>query len=55
MKLQYDEPLSNFAFNSNLRRYGKAQIAAGQRLPTEGKVFISVRDGDKVSRCGLNR
>ena len=28
--------------------YAKAQIAAGQRLPTEGKVFISVRDGDKA-------
>ena len=27
--------------------YAKAQIAAGQRLPTSGKVFISVRDSDK--------
>ena len=24
MKLQYDEPLSNFAFNFNLRRYNEA-------------------------------
>ena len=23
MKLEYDEPLSNFAFNFNLRRYAK--------------------------------
>ena len=28
--------------------YAKAQIAAGQRLPTSGKVFISVRDSDKL-------
>ena len=27
--------------------YAKAQIAAGQRLPTSGKVFISVRDSEK--------
>jgi carbamoyl-phosphate synthase large subunit len=30
------------------KAYAKAQIAAGQRLPTEGKVFISVRDSDKA-------
>jgi carbamoyl-phosphate synthase large subunit len=30
------------------KAYAKAQIAAGQRLPTKGKVFISVRDGDKA-------
>ena len=29
------------------KAYAKAQIAAGQRLPTSGKVFISVRDSDK--------
>jgi len=28
--------------------YGKAQIAAGQRLPNEGTVFISVNDRSKV-------
>jgi carbamoyl-phosphate synthase large subunit len=28
--------------------YGKAQLAAGTRLPLEGKVFISVRDADKA-------
>ncbi len=27
--------------------YAKAQFAAGMRLPTEGKVFISVKDPDK--------
>ena len=30
------------------KAYAKAQIAAGQRLPTKGKVFISVRDSDKA-------
>merc|ERR1712216_964652 len=30
------------------KAYCKAQIAAGQALPTSGKVFISVRDGDKA-------
>ncbi|HEY9101285.1 carbamoyl-phosphate synthase large subunit [Chitinimonas sp.] len=27
--------------------YVKSQLGAGERLPTSGKVFISVRDGDK--------
>ncbi len=27
--------------------YAKAQLAAGMRLPTEGRVFISVKDDDK--------
>jgi carbamoyl-phosphate synthase large subunit len=30
------------------KAYAKAQLAAGQRLPTKGKVFISVRDSDKA-------
>ena len=29
MKLKYDEPLSNFAFNSKLRRYTQAMKARG--------------------------
>jgi len=29
------------------RAYAKSQIAAGQNLPLEGTVFISVKDGDK--------
>ncbi len=28
--------------------FAKAQLAAGDRLPTEGCVFISVKDGDKA-------
>ena len=31
------------------RAYAKAQIAAGQRIPLKGTVFVSVRDADKVS------
>ena len=30
--------------------FAKAQIAAGQKLPTQGTVFISVTDHDKASR-----
>lgn len=33
--------------------YMKAQIAAGQKLPTEGKVFISVNDRDKRKIVGI--
>ena len=29
------------------RAFAKSQLAAGQRLPTEGTVFVSVRDADK--------
>jgi carbamoyl-phosphate synthase large subunit len=35
------------------KAYAKAQIAAGQRLPTDGKVFISVRDSDKPDAVEL--
>ncbi len=31
------------------RAYAKAQIGAGQRLPTTGAVFISVQDSDKAA------
>ncbi|MFN2644589.1 MAG: carbamoyl-phosphate synthase large subunit, partial [Burkholderiales bacterium] len=33
----------------------KSQLAAGVRLPTEGKAFISVRDGDKVAAVQVAR
>jgi carbamoyl-phosphate synthase large subunit len=33
--------------------FAKSQIAAGQSLPTQGCVFISVRDGDKPAMIGL--
>ena len=29
--------------------YAKDQLGAGQRMPTEGTVFISVQDGDKAA------
>jgi len=29
------------------RAFAKSQLAAGQRLPVEGRVFVSVRDSDK--------
>jgi carbamoyl-phosphate synthase large subunit len=31
------------------RAYAKSQLAAGQNLPTEGAVFISIQDSDKKS------
>jgi carbamoyl-phosphate synthase large subunit len=37
------------------RAYCKAQLAAGQRLPTSGNVFISVRDGDKDAIVDIAR
>ncbi|MDL1976992.1 MAG: carbamoyl-phosphate synthase large subunit [Deltaproteobacteria bacterium] len=33
--------------------YAKSQLAAGQNLPTTGKVLISVRDRDKESICPI--
>ncbi|PHV10819.1 carbamoyl-phosphate synthase large subunit [Chitinimonas sp. BJB300] len=35
--------------------YVKSQLGAGERLPTSGKVFISVRDGDKSQLAELGR
>ncbi|MFN7702480.1 MAG: carbamoyl phosphate synthase large subunit, partial [Deltaproteobacteria bacterium] len=31
----------------------KAQLAAGSRLPREGRVFVSVRDDDKPAACEI--
>ncbi len=33
--------------------FAKSQIAAGQSLPTQGCVFISVRDGDKAAMIAI--
>src|SRR5437868_10000267 len=33
----------------------KSQLAAGVKLPTEGKAFISVRDGDKLAAVQVAR
>jgi len=35
--------------------YGKAQLAAGDRIPEHGKVFLSVRDADKPAVVELAR
>jgi carbamoyl-phosphate synthase large subunit len=35
--------------------FGKAQIAAGVRLPRSGNVFISVKDSDKPGACEVAR
>jgi len=37
------------------RAFAKAQIAAGNTLPTGGKVFVSVRDEDKPGVCELSQ
>jgi carbamoyl-phosphate synthase large subunit len=37
------------------RAFAKAQLGAGVRLPTEGAVFLSVRDGDKHAVASLAR
>ena len=33
----------------------KSQLAAGVRLPSSGRAFVSVRDGDKLSAVGIAR
>ncbi len=35
--------------------FAKAQMGAGSRLPTEGTVFISVKESDKAAAAGLAR
>ncbi|MBV8656945.1 MAG: carbamoyl-phosphate synthase large subunit [Burkholderiales bacterium] len=35
--------------------YVKSQLAAGEKLPTSGKVFLSVRDGDKAVLAEIGR
>ena len=37
------------------RAFAKSQIAAGMMLPTEGKVFLSIRDADKAGMLGPAR
>jgi carbamoyl-phosphate synthase large subunit len=35
--------------------YAKAQIAAGQKMPTSGSVFVSVRDADKAGAVSVGK
>ncbi|MEC9071225.1 MAG: carbamoyl phosphate synthase large subunit, partial [Myxococcota bacterium] len=37
------------------RAFGKAQLASGFRLPTSGRVFVSVKDSDKPLVLGVAR
>ncbi len=37
------------------RAFAKAQLGAGVKLPTEGTVFLSVRDGDKTALLPMAR
>lgn len=35
--------------------YAKAQVAAGQKMPIKGTVFVSVKDSDKAAAVGVAR
>ena len=52
MKLKYDEPLSNFAFKFNLRRYNLAEYVGNYvtSVPETVEVYLG---GVKVGRCSL--
>jgi hypothetical protein len=45
LKLQCDGPLSDFAFNFNLRRYKMEEMRRG-RVSINGEIFGSLRDTD---------
>jgi SpoVK/Ycf46/Vps4 family AAA+-type ATPase len=49
LKLKCDDPLSNVAFNFNLRRYHKVLLLCG--APGIGKTTLA----HVVGRCRLNR
>jgi len=58
VKLQYDEPPSNFAFKFNLRRYSTVYFAPYNQnnvgvLDTETNVFTTI--ATTVGRCKVNR
>jgi len=48
LKLEYDEPLSNFAFNFNLRRYTVVCIDEVHERSIENELLITT-----VGRCRL--
>jgi hypothetical protein len=59
-KVKYDEPVSNFAFNFNLRRYNKAsadaakkQAAAAAAADKASADAARKQAADKVGRCRL--
>ena len=58
MKLKYDGPLSNFAFNFNLRRYTQVVLGPGGVLDnSDGGYAVgwgqdaTLYDAAKVGRC----
>ena len=60
LKLKYDEPPSNFAFNFNLRRYSLGLCTkrlSGCAVPKEGELEGAQGDGHnrnaEVARCRL--
>jgi len=50
LKLKCDEPLSNFVFNFNLRRYIEAFVVYDAAGGSSASGFIT---GDVVGRCSL--
>ncbi len=40
---------------STAEAFGKSLLASGSRLPTQGRVFLSVQDEDKLAACGVAR
>jgi len=65
LKLEYDEPLSNFAFDFNLRRYNEVTGKHVWRAGTNSPKAINIQNGPltyraasfglMVRRCTLNR
>ena len=55
MKLQYDETLSNFAFNFNLRRYIKAMTQHGVAERAEALTEGATELPDSYKRLAVRR
>ena len=53
MKLKHEKPLSNFAFNFNLRHYIWLNLPARSKMTTPAFVMHWAPDISKVWRCSL--
>ena len=53
LKLKYDEPLSKFAFNFNLRRYSKDIVLKSYACPADLEVFGMDRVKEELMKHGL--
>ena len=51
MKLNYDQLLSNFAFNFKLRRHSEEEVAGKRRLTLAGIVCVSARTGEGMTQA----